>query len=402
MAAYKYIEETGVIVPDTSDLLIEVENEFKAVFGQDLVVTPDTPQGALIAAEVLARDTVVRNNAALANQINPNEAGGVFFDGLWALTGGQREKEAFSIVPVNLTGVTGTFIPAGVTMRSDNGDLFASVGDVTLTGISGAATVDFQAVASGPIAAPAGTLNTIVGGVLGWETGVNPVDAVLGRATQSDQSAKTERRVTLALQSSGLAEAMISALYATQNVKSLQFRENDLSIPKLVDGITLAPNSLYVCIDGGTDVDVATTMRQRKGGGCGYNNGFGTPVTVILTDPFSGQLCTIKFDRPLLKPVRARVTVRATNAVSNIEAAVKKAILDYAAGLINTEAGFFVGRPVSCFELGGAINQVEPDLYVQNVEISLLTPVIYSNAEIPVAIYQKATITDSAITVVII
>ena len=86
MADYQYIDTTGVIVPDTATIQSEVEGEYKAVFGQDLVVTPNTPQGVLITAEVAARSNVVRNNAALANQINPNLAGGVFLDAIWAVS----------------------------------------------------------------------------------------------------------------------------------------------------------------------------------------------------------------------------------------------------------------------------------------------------------------------------
>ena len=83
---YEYINPTGLIVPETSTLLLEVQNSFKDVFGSDLVVTPDTPQGVLITLLTLVRAAVVNNNAALANQINPNKAGGVFLDAILGLS----------------------------------------------------------------------------------------------------------------------------------------------------------------------------------------------------------------------------------------------------------------------------------------------------------------------------
>ena len=68
----------------------------------------------LIAAETLARTEVVNNNAALANQINPNNAGGVFLDAILALTGMQRSSATQTLVTnVTLTGVAGTVISAG-------------------------------------------------------------------------------------------------------------------------------------------------------------------------------------------------------------------------------------------------------------------------------------------------
>ena len=45
---YDYITNRGVIVPDTSTVLSDVENEFKSVFGNDLDVSPETVQGRLI------------------------------------------------------------------------------------------------------------------------------------------------------------------------------------------------------------------------------------------------------------------------------------------------------------------------------------------------------------------
>lgn len=90
MADYQFITSQGVIIPDTSTLRDDVESEFKSVFGQDLDVSPETPQGALITMEVENRDAIVRNNAELANQINPDLAGGIFLDAIWALMGGQR------------------------------------------------------------------------------------------------------------------------------------------------------------------------------------------------------------------------------------------------------------------------------------------------------------------------
>src|ERR1700748_1520530 len=90
---YNYISTTGTIVPDTSDILSDVQTTYQDVFGTDIVLTPDTPQGLLITAEALAEAAVAANNAQLANQINPNIAGGVFLDAILALTGMQRTAQ---------------------------------------------------------------------------------------------------------------------------------------------------------------------------------------------------------------------------------------------------------------------------------------------------------------------
>ena len=107
-----YLTQTGIVVPDVSDILAEVQGEYVSVFGSDMSTDPSTPQGVLITAEALARTQVVQNNAALANQINPNVAGGTFLDAIMALTGVQRTPQSQTVVTnVTVTGVVGTVDP---------------------------------------------------------------------------------------------------------------------------------------------------------------------------------------------------------------------------------------------------------------------------------------------------
>lgn len=117
---YNFIVEQGLITTDAGEILSQVSSEYQNTFGQDLVV-PDstniegasTPQGLLIVSETLARIAVADNNAAVANQINPNLAGGIFLDSILALTGLQRTPATPSSVLCTLTGIAGTSIPAG-------------------------------------------------------------------------------------------------------------------------------------------------------------------------------------------------------------------------------------------------------------------------------------------------
>jgi hypothetical protein len=397
VASYDYIIPSGVIVPDTQDLLTEVQDEYKAAFGADLMVTPNTPQGILITAEVLARARVLQNNAELANQFNPNLAGGVFLDAIAALTGSARIPAVYSTVSADLAGVPGTVIAAGKQAKETvHGELFELVDAVTLNG-GGTGTGTFRAVNPGAITALADTLTQIVDGVIGWETVTNPDAATVGSATQSDAGFRNLRRVTLASQGTSLAEAIISELYNTDGVKSLAFRENVASTTEVIDGVTMAPHSIYACVDGGTDADVAAALVAKKSAGAAYNG----DTTVSVTIPFSGQVMDVKFDRPDEVVVLVRVTIAYNAAVADIEGAVTQAILDYANGDLSDEGGLTVGTPVSPFELSGAINREYPTLFVKNVELSLDFPVSYSNNPIPIEIFEKALITSSTIEVVI-
>ena len=88
---YDFIDETGVIIPDTSNTKTEVQDEYKAIFGADLVIDDESPEGLIINAEVEQRDSLAKNNADLANQINPELAEGVFLDAILSLTNSTRQ-----------------------------------------------------------------------------------------------------------------------------------------------------------------------------------------------------------------------------------------------------------------------------------------------------------------------
>lgn len=397
MVDYVYLDETGVIVPDTAEMLTDVIGEFRVALGADLVVTANTPQGALITAEVAARSGVLRNNAALANQINPNLSGGVFLDAVWALTGGQRLAATYSVIPgVTLHGLAGTVIPAGSQASLTDGTIFASVSAATLD-ISGNASVDFQAIETGPIAANAGTLTQIVTGVLGWDTVTNPTAATLGRSLESDLASRLRRKNTLSLQNVGLPTAITSALYDTLNVRSLTFRENNTKADATIDGIFLLANSVWACVDGGTDADIAAALLANKSLGANWNGA----VTVNLAHPATGQTYVVKFDRPTTVPVKVRLTVRNLNALSDVPAAVRAAMVSYAAGGQAGEPGLTVGASVSAFELAGAVNRDAPGVYVQSCEVSLISVTSWVG-NIAIALNEIATLLSGNIEVTVV
>lgn len=398
MVSYQYLTENGVIVPDTADLLTTVQNEFKTAFGDDLDVSAETPQGVLINGEVLARDAVVRNNADVANQINPNIAGGVFLDAIWQLTGGQRVKATPSIITgVTLAGVPGTIVPAGAQASvGSDGAVFELLSSVILTG--GTGTGVFQSVDLGPIAAPIGALNQIVTGVLGWETVTNPNAAVIGQNEESDIASRIRRRQTLALQGVALPEAIISGLHTVEGVKSLAFRENVTNASVVIEGVTLVEHSIYACVNGGTDQDVALMLLRKKSLGAAWN---GT-TTVNVTEPFSGQVYAVKFSRPTLIPIFVRVTVRTNGAAyPDIPGTVRTAMIDYANGLQEGEEGFIVGGDVSAFELAGAVNREAAPLFVQDLTMST-DGITYSSATITITIAQMATLIAGNIAVTVL
>lgn len=395
MADFNYIQSEGVIVPDTSTIRDEVIADWRSAFGQDLVVTPETPQGIFITQDVEIRDGVARNNAELANQINPDLAGGVWLDAIWALTRGSRRPATYSVLTgVVLGGIPTTLVPAGsVAVVSTTGERFVTTVNA-LIDASGTTTVTMRAERTGPVTAAAGSLDQVASSVLGWETVTNPTAAVVGREIESDVASRNRRRNTLALQSIAAPEAIISRLYDIDGVRSLAFRENITDTTMVIDGVTIRYHSVWVCVEGGTDAEIAQALLATKTLGAGWTGN----IVVPTLDAISGQTYNVQFDRPTEITLFARITIRPTtlDAQTIIPAAVKA----YADGELDGEMGLVVGEPVSPFELSGAVNQVEPRIFVSKVELSN-DGVTWSTSDVMIALNEIARIPESAVQVVV-
>lgn len=397
---YQYIENTGVIVPDVSDIQTQVQGEWQVAYGADIALTADTPQGKQITAETTARSRVAQMMAMLANMINPNQAGGIFLDAICAFLGLEREDASFTVVPnVSIAGSPNLVIAAGAmqAVGESTGLFFVNTRAVQFAN-DGTAQVDFQCQTPGPVTCPIGDLS-IATQVLGWETIDNTSAGTPGLDTQSDESLRALRNETLALQGISTVEAQVSGLYAVPGVLSLKYLENVANTTQTISGILLTPHSVWACVDGGADIDVATSLLNNKTDGAGWNGETEIPVV----EPSSGQTYNVSFDRPTVLPVLVRVTMRQGSSTANLPSAVPQAVVDYASGLVDGDPGFTVGTQVSPFDIAGAVSAEVPGAFVSKVEVAFagLTPV-YQTTELAIAINQKASVSLGTVTVVIV
>lgn len=405
---YDYVLTSGVIVPDTNSVQATVEGEWKDQFGADLNVSPSTPQGGLITTDVLARVGVIQNNANIANQINPNLSEGVFLEAVAALSGLVRPPGTFTTVTnVTMAGSPSALVPQGSVAKTSVGDLFNLSGDVTLD-TSGNGLGTFIAQQPGAIVCGFGGsgINFIVSDVLGWETvstdtGVATIN--VGTTEFSDEQFRTLRRNTLALQGVSIIEAIVSAVNVLPGVNATTFLENTTASTATItrpgdgSGVSLLANSIWVCVDGGAAAQIASVLLQNKSGGCNWNGS----QSVVVVDPTSGQNYTVKYEIPTLIPVAIRVTVKQARYVGDPATNVTQAIIDYSNNLFPEFNGFVVGQSASPFEISGVITMQCPGIYVKKVEMSLDAGATYVTVELPMLVYQKATITVSNIDVVV-
>lgn len=395
MTAFNFITNQGAIIADTSTTREQVEAEFKEVFGDDFITEPSTPQGALITRIVEERDAVARNNAELANQINPSLAGGIFLDALSALTGSSRRASTKSIINGAIFGgVPGTIIPEGSIAETGENVQFATTANVII-GSNGQATGSLRAIEYGAISVPANGLNHVASSVLGWETITNPTASVVGSEQESDAELRRRRRQTLALQTTSINEAIVSRLYDIESVHSVYYLENYENTTLSIRGITLQPHSIWACVYGGTDEEVAKALFDTKTAGTGYNGN----ISVLVTDQTNGRQYEVNFDRP--DEINVLIRVTATSNTLDLQSLIPDLVMNYVNGDLEGDSSFKVGTDISPFEISGAINQQEPSIFVKNVELSVVGSGSWSNSTLAIAPNQIARTQVGSIYVVV-
>jgi len=371
--AYDFVTTTGIVVADTSNILSEVQAQWTDTF-PDLDLTASGPQGLMISAETLRNSDIQNSMVQVVNQFNPNYSGGVFLDAMCSLFNVQRVQATYTIVTATLTGTSGTIIPSGSLASNTNGDNFQLLSTVT---IPSGGTIDaiFQAVTIGSVKCLAGTLNTIQSGIVGWTGITNATDGTVGINEQTDSSLRLYRSNTLANQAVQTTDAVQSALYLVDGVKSLTFRENYTHATATIDGISLVANSIWACIYGGANADIAKAILGNRSAGCNFNGAQSVAVTAS-----SGQVINVLFDRPTTIPFLVRITVKLSSNSSVSATQIENIVYNYANGLIDGEAGLTVGANVSPFELGAYVAS-SAGVYVKLLEIAPASTVNYKSTE---------------------
>lgn len=380
-AGYNFIRDTGVISVDSQDLLSDVQSEFVGVFGSNFDLNPAEPQGALIAAETIARTSVMKNNAELANMINPNYSRGPYLDSICAFLGISRGDDIPTVgTGVVITGDADKTIQAGSRVKTINGDVFLTANDVTIPSTR-STTVAVYSQQPGQIPLPVGQL-TIIDGTIGW--GAAQVTAStqvsLGALSLKDPQLKIARTRRLHRQGIGSVGAVISNLREVKNVTSATAVENNTGATGTVNGVQFTlPSGMFVCVAGAANKqDVANALYAAHSAGCPWDYGpagqgvrVDSPNGTMVIDPYTKDPYYVKFTTPIMYDAYVYINVRQGTAAASVQA-VQNLIIEYAKGQIDGEEGLVVGASVSAFEIAGVVSNNIPGIFVTQCQVAIL------------------------------
>ena len=320
----KFDPASGLSAPDSPEIRRSVAADWTEAFAEEgqpaLDSDSSTPAGQLIDAEVAEIEAKNADTLFLANQFNPKVAEGRWQDALGHIYFLTRKKNEPTVVVCRLSGLPGTVIPYGALARSDDGHMLVCNKAVSI-GADGTAETTFRTAESGPIEIPAGSVNSIVTTIPGWDGLANPDAGVTGRDLETRSDFEARRYASVAANSHGSVGALYGSLHnlsGYNGVLDVQVLENVGPFPVVKYGVTVPGHGVTVCIFGGDDEEIAEIIYRKKDAGC--DTGGNTDIVYTAAD-YSGAVYRYKILRP--ETVNFWVKVRLGSASSATPAVVQ-------------------------------------------------------------------------------
>lgn len=300
---------TGFEAPSEADILAGVQADINSAFGGGVNPALATPQGQLatsLAAIVGSRDEYF---VWLTSQLDPAFAEGRQQDALARIYFLTRSRALPTVVTARCSGLPGLVIPVGALARADDGRYYTCQDRGTIAA-EGFVDLPFACSETGPIECPEHTLTTIAQALSGWDSIDNEAAGVLGRSEEGRAAFEERRTQAVGKNSMGPLGAVLGEVLDVEGVVDAYAYQNDTGVPATVRGKFINANSLYVCVLGGEDEDVAFAIWKAKMPGCAYTG----DTTVTVADPNPLYLSPppqyeVTFQRPETLSLAMRIVI---------------------------------------------------------------------------------------------
>ncbi len=309
----------------------------------------------------------------VARSFDPAQNTGAAQSGAVQLNGISRIAGSKSTIPITLTGVSGTVVPANSRI-SDAQQNTIFLTDVAYTiGVGGTVTGQASTENNGAFTQLINTVTTIITPVSGWTAVNNTADSTLGRVEESDEDLRVRRDQSTEVPSVGPVEAIRGALLQVSGVTFARVLVNN-TLTTDSNGITA--KAIAAIIVGGNDQEIAQTLFLRTAATANY---FGT-TTVNITDN-QGEVYPIRWIRPTEVDIFINLDITITNSnvfPGNGADLIREAIIGYvqqgasALGITSgfKDLGFVPGEDVTVGRLYTPVNSIDGHT-VTTLEIGL-------------------------------
>lgn len=317
------IDEYGISAPTFADVLAYLQDQYRAIYGQDIYLGNDSQDGQFLG--IIAQAITDANAAAVAcyNSFSPATGQGNGLSSNVKLNGITRRIPTPSTVDVLLGGNAGTVITNGIVADAD-GNNWMLPASVTIP-LAGQITVTATAEKPGALLAPTGTITKIKTPVYGWQTVTNTSDAVPGNPVETDAALRARQAISVAVPSQTIFEGIVGSVANLPGVTRIRGYENDTDT---TDANGIPGHSIAIIVEGGDAQAIAQTIANKKTPGTGTYGDLSFP---IIDDVGSSH--TIKFSRPDPVVVGVALTIQPMAGYSaSVLPMIKKAVVDFING----------------------------------------------------------------------
>ncbi|HGE7396709.1 TPA: baseplate J/gp47 family protein [Yersinia enterocolitica] len=302
-------DNNGLQTDTFRELFQSLSDAYKNIYGQDIDLDQESPDGQRVALEAQARTDIEAAIQWLYSQMDPDFNTGDMqqivakLHGLY-LRPGSRSQRDLKIVtdrPVLLYN--------GYKIQDQANQIWFIRKSVTVQ--PGTTVVTFFAENFGKVTGLISDTFTQITPELGVLGVISDTEAVVGRDEETPEEFRQRRNRSLENPATGSTGAIFAKVAQLPGVTDLNIGENDTKVDNPVTGIPA--NSIWLVVEGGAVSDIVEVMIKQKGGGTGVKGEVTGRYIETLVRPDGTTLPIahdMQFDRPIYIPLHISLTAR--------------------------------------------------------------------------------------------
>jgi uncharacterized phage protein gp47/JayE len=379
LSAYFNVNEKGMIVPNYSTIKEDIISDFKNYIFTDsngvIDTTTETSVGRLIAYLATVFSGILDLSAQTINQFNINYASGNALDTIGSWFNINRKQGTPAVITCILNGTPNTVIPMGMVLSIYN-NIFTLSNSVTINetgnGIGTFVSEKIGVINIDKISNEDIKIASVIEGLDSVEATSNITN---GSSFESDFAYRNRIKASAWI-GVGFKNVILNGILSVDNVISASILENYTSSESVnINGVVLPSHSIFICVYGGDDNDVADAIIKTKPVGCGYMQSLvasgGTDDNLVKIDIASDNSSIIKnsvyFFRPTISYINS-IDISASNYSSNLsDDELRTAFSDIIVEYFNDNID--IGESVSAFQIASYIQSKIDGIAITNIQI---------------------------------
>lgn len=360
------INENGITIKTQDELVSEISNGLRDIYGPDINLDPDSPDMQLLMIYVLASLDVLQLLVEAYNSFDPDKAVGKVLDQRVQLNGVQRKAGTYTIQtvsvvvsePVTLYGLDQT-IEEVYTVADDAGTEFQLGETVTLESAGGYSLV-FQAAEIGKTEVLLNTITNPVTVVLPVVSVNNPTGPIsIGQDEETDVQLRIRRQKSTSISGLGWKDSLEAALYNINGITDAKVYENPTGENPDANGIP--SHSIWVIVSGTySDAEVADAIYTKRNAGAGM---LGQRTYGIVQK--DSTVFVVKWDDVETEDIFIKLTIEAIDPAQAID-------IDLIRTRLAEGFNVDIGGVANINNISSRVQAIEPNALVTSAGLSLL------------------------------